>query len=66
MSEYKVKMRAKVTGLFGPTFEGLEIYEAENAKDAVEQAEKEFKEGLRNHLISSDEVKFEILDVEKL
>lgn len=66
INEYLVKFKARVTGLFGPTFEDSEVYQAESAKEAIDMAKEQFKKEMRLHLISSDEVKFSVTDVRKI
>lgn len=60
MSEYKIKLKATVPGLFfNHTAEGVEIVEAESAKEAIEKVK-----------LLDDYVRYEeyitIADVEKL
>lgn len=67
MSEYKVKLEARVLGLFlNQKFTGLEVYEAQSAKEAINLAKEELRIELKKHAIDLDELEFSITDVEKL
>jgi hypothetical protein len=63
-NEYKVRFKARVKGLFGPSGEGVEVYEASTAKEAMKKCKEDW-EG-RIGVIDSDEVEFSIVDVERL
>ena len=63
MDEYKVKFKAQVKGLFGPTVESVEVYRAESAQEAIEKCKADYR---RQVFPYEDDVDFSILDVEKL
>lgn len=63
-SEYKVKFKARLKGLFGPSGEGVEVYEASSAKEAVEKCKADFESKVGT--VDMDEVDFSITDVEKV
>ncbi|BAS17595.1 hypothetical protein AHiyo8_58980 [Arthrobacter sp. Hiyo8] len=63
VAEYKVKFIARVKGLFGPTFESVEVYEAATAAEAIEKCREDF---VRQGGIYADEVELSITDVEKI
>ena len=67
MSEYQVKFRVKIPGLlFSRQIEGVEIYEAETAKDAHKQAIEEAQASMRMSMLDTDDLQVEILDIKKI
>lgn len=64
MSEYKVKLVAHL-GILN-VHRGIEVYEADSAKEAMEKARADIRENLDQHGITEDEVKIAIEDVTKL
>jgi hypothetical protein len=66
VSEYKVKFRiTRGSGLMFVPLESIEVYEAENAKDAIKMAEEEFEKQVGEGYAVLPP-RLEILDVEKL
>lgn len=69
MSEYKVKLQANIEQLFGVrTISGLEIVEADSAKEAIKKAKALVLDGLSTRGITEDGDGFKVMvtDVEKL
>lgn len=65
--EYKVKFKAVVPGLIFPqTFEGMEIYKASTAQEAMQEAKEAFRNICILNDIEEEDVQFSIIDAEKL
>lgn len=65
-SEYKVKFKVRLKGLFSSPSESIEIYEASSAQEAIKKCEADFNDKAKASVVDLDDVKFSIVDVEKL
>jgi hypothetical protein len=67
MSEYQIKMRVPTYNLLPPYhISGIEVYEADTAKRAIEMAKAEFREAISTNADVPDDLKLEIVEVMKL
>lgn len=66
MGEYLITVKGKTPSLFERDIEASDVYIAKTAKEAVDTALKEVREGLKREGITKDDITIILKDVKKL